>query len=114
MESQHSSAVLCIGERLADARRNAGLSVADIAARTKVSSRYIEAIETEAFECLPSRVHTVGFARAMAKAVALDDQEISASLRSRLDAQQVEPPQSKTTPSWHKSVLERITETFSR
>ncbi|XUU61544.1 helix-turn-helix domain-containing protein [Erythrobacter sp. HA6-11] len=75
----------CVGERLAMARRDAGLSVADVAERTKVSCHYLKALESEAFHRLPSRVHTFGFARAFAKAVALDDGEISEALRVKLD-----------------------------
>lgn len=85
MESNGSLALDCIGERLALARRNAGLSVADVAERTKVSCHYLNALESEAFHCLPSRVHTFGFVRAFAKAVALDDREISEALRVKLD-----------------------------
>ncbi len=83
----HSSgfALDCVGERLAMARRDAGLSVADVAERTKVSCHYLKALESEAFHRLPSRVHTFGFARAFAKAVALDDREISEALRVKLD-----------------------------
>lgn len=76
-----------IGERLAMARRDAGLSVADVAERTKVSCHYLMALESEAFHRLPSRVHTFGFARAFAKAVSLDDREISDALRVKLDSQ---------------------------
>ena len=85
MENHGSLALDCIGERLAMARRNAGLSVADVAARTKVSCHYLTALESEAFHCLPSRVHTFGFVRAFAKAVQLDDREISEALRVKLD-----------------------------
>ena len=85
MIDQSGLALDCIGERLATARRDAGMSVADVAARTKVSCHYLKALESEAFDRLPSRVHTFGFLRAFAKAVALDDQEMSDALRVKLD-----------------------------
>lgn len=85
MTYQSGLAFDCIGERLAIARREAGLSVADVAERTKVSCHYLKALESDAFHRLPSRVHTFGFARAFAKAVSLDDVEISEAIRVKLD-----------------------------
>ena len=85
MDNQSSLALDCIGERLATARRDAGLSVSDVAERTKVSCHYLKALESEAFDRLPSRVHTFGFARAFAQAVSLDAQEISDAIRVKLD-----------------------------
>lgn len=86
MQNQSGLALDCIGERLAMARRDAGLSVADVAERTKVSCHYLTALESEAFDRLPSRVHTFGFLRAFAKAVSLDESEILEALRVKLDA----------------------------
>lgn len=85
MSEQIVLALDCVGERLATARRDAGLSVADVAQQTKVSCHYLNALESEAFHRLPSRVHTFGFARAFAKAVSLDDSEIFEALRVKLD-----------------------------
>lgn len=85
MDQSSGLALDCVGERLAMARRDAGLTVAEVAERTKVSCHYLNALESEAFHRLPSRVHTFGFARAFAKAVSLDDGEISEALRVKLD-----------------------------
>ena len=44
-----------------------------MAARTRVPLRHLEAIEQGAYEALPSQTYAVGFARAYARAVGLDE-----------------------------------------
>jgi cytoskeletal protein RodZ len=85
MNDQDVLDMTAIGARLSSARRRAGMTIADVAATTKVSSHYLDAIEREEFGRLPSRVHRLGFTRAFAKAVNLDGDEIIEALRTRLD-----------------------------
>lgn len=75
-----------IGLRLQFARLAARLSLADLAAQTKVSSRFLDAIEQGDFAALPSRVHCLGFVRAFARAVGLDETEVLSALRVELAA----------------------------
>jgi cytoskeletal protein RodZ len=74
-----------VGERLRQARERLGLSRADIAARTKIAERHLAAIEDERFADLASSTYAVGFSRAYARAVGLDEREIAQAVRIELD-----------------------------
>ncbi|MGY4398028.1 cytoskeleton protein RodZ [Sphingomonas sp. UYAg733] len=73
------------GERLRDAREAQGLSLAEIAARTRIPIRQLEAIETSNFAALPSVTYSVGFAKAYARAVGMDEVAIAREVRSQND-----------------------------
>jgi transcriptional regulator with XRE-family HTH domain len=74
------------GSRLRRTREAAGLSLGDIAARTKIAERHLSSIEQSRFEALASRTYAVGFARAYARAVGLDEAEIAQAVRDELAA----------------------------
>lgn len=65
-----------IGERLQHARKRAGLSIADLSARTKIRATLLEAIEREDFARLPPGLLTRGFLRAYAREVHLDPDSV--------------------------------------
>lgn len=69
------------GERLREAREAQGLSLAEIAARTRVPVRQLEAIETSNYAALPSITYSVGFAKAYARAVGIDEVAIGSEVR---------------------------------
>jgi transcriptional regulator with XRE-family HTH domain len=73
------------GERLRQARERLGLSRADIAARTKIAERHLAAIEEERYADLASSTYAVGFSRAYARAVGLDEREIAQMVRVELE-----------------------------
>ena len=77
------------GERLRRAREDAGLSLADITARTRIPERHLTSIEQGDFAALPARTYAVGFSRTYARALGLDAEEIVAAVRSELGG--VEP-----------------------
>ena len=60
------------GDRLRVARESAGLTQEDIAAKLKLSTRQISAIETGDWNALPERTFTRGFMRSYARLVSLD------------------------------------------
>lgn len=74
------------GARLRRAREAAGLSLADIAARTKIAERHLASIEQGRFGDLASSTYAVGFARAYARAVDLDEIELAQAVRAELSA----------------------------
>ncbi len=74
-----------VADRLREARLAAGLSLEDIASRTRVSVRHLAAIEEGRFGDLASRTYAVGFARAYARTVGLPEQEIAAAVRAETD-----------------------------
>jgi cytoskeleton protein RodZ len=69
------------GERLREAREQQGLSLAEIASRTRVPLRQLEAIENSDYGQLPSVTYAVGFAKAYARAVGLDEVVIAREVR---------------------------------
>ncbi len=70
------------GDKLREAREALGLTLADIASRTRVPTRHLEAIENGDYGSLPSPTYTVGFAKSYARAVGLDERTIAAEVRN--------------------------------
>ncbi|NJS13355.1 MAG: helix-turn-helix domain-containing protein [Sphingopyxis sp.] len=83
--------IMRAGDRLRMAREGAGLSIADIANRTRITQRHIDAIERSDFDALPSRTYVTGFTRAYARAVGLSDVEIAREVRAELDGGAMSP-----------------------
>ena len=69
------------GDILRTAREAQGLSVADIATRTRIPLRHLEAIEVSDYSLLPSSTYAVGFARAYARAVGVDEVAVAQMVR---------------------------------
>ena len=70
-----------VGEKLREAREAQGLSLAEIAARTRIPLRQLEAIEQSDYASLPSITYAVGFAKAYARAVGVDEVAIAREVR---------------------------------
>ena len=73
-----------IGARLNQARTMANLALQDIADRTKISLRFLAAIENDDFSALPGRVYIFGFTRAFARAVGIDEESLIAALQEKM------------------------------
>jgi len=73
-----------VSRRLVAAREALGLSTAEIARRTRVTIRHIEALEAGDYSALPGRPYAIGFAKAYARAVGLGDTEIADAVRLEL------------------------------
>lgn len=93
------------GPQLRYAREKLGLSVADIAARTRISQRHIEDLEAGRFGNFSSSTYAVGFARTVAKAVGLDGQTIATQVRGELNALQ---PAVRTSTGYETSDPARV------
>jgi cytoskeleton protein RodZ len=66
------------GASLKKARESKGISLEQIAKETRISTRFLAAIENEEFELLPGGVFNRGFVRAFAEQVGLDaDQAVA-------------------------------------
>ena len=70
---------------LRTAREASGLTLGEIAARTRVPLRHLEAIEAGDYAGLPSPTYAVGFARAHARATGADEIAIARQVRAELD-----------------------------
>ena len=82
---QGELAITRTGDRLRLAREAAGLSLADVATRTRITQRHLSAIEKSDFSELPGRTYVTGFARAYARAIDLPEAEIGAAVRRELE-----------------------------
>lgn len=71
-----------IGQRLRNAREAAGLSLDDVAAKTRVNRRMLTAIERDDFAELPIGPYAASFARSFASAVGLNGNEIGEQMRA--------------------------------
>lgn len=85
-----------VGERLVAARRAQGLTLQDIASRTRIPLRHLEAMESGKFETLPGRTYAIGFAKAYARAVELPEDEIAQAIREALGGQAQVPSRDVT------------------
>ena len=63
-----------LGDGLRKARELSGKSMAELAADTRVHERYLQALEENNQSALPSRVFAIGYVRAYAAALGLDEQ----------------------------------------
>jgi cytoskeleton protein RodZ len=71
-----------IGAALKAAREFRGLSIEDISDATRVRQVYLAAIEDMRLEDLPSRPFVIGYLRAYAKALGVDDEVVIARFRA--------------------------------
>ncbi|NJC35169.1 cytoskeletal protein RodZ [Sphingomonas jejuensis] len=69
------------GERLRQGRLAAGLELSDVATRTRIPLRHLEALESDDYGALPSPTYSTGFAKAYARAVGVDEVAIAADVR---------------------------------
>jgi cytoskeletal protein RodZ len=71
-----------VGEKLRDARMAQGMALGDIAARTRIPLRHLEAIEASDYSGLPSPTYAIGFVKAYARAVGGDEVALARDLRA--------------------------------
>lgn len=71
-----------VGEKLRDARLAQGMELSDIAARTRIPLRHLEAIEASDYSGLPSPTYAIGFVKAYARAVGADEVTLARELRA--------------------------------
>ena len=80
-----------VGTYLRDLRQRKGVSLEEIARTTRVAQRYLESIEADAFDTLPSPVFTRGFIRAYCQALSEPPDEALAAYEGR-DVSAPPPP----------------------
>jgi cytoskeletal protein RodZ len=86
-----------VGEKLRGAREAQGVELSEVAARTRIPQRHLEAIEKSNYSSLPSVTYAMGFAKSYARAIGADEVAIGRELRAELNTnfQRVAP-----TPSY--------------
>lgn len=83
------------------------ISLREIADVTKISIRYLEALEQDRFDVLPAPVFAKGFLREYARYVGLDIDEVVNSYLTAQEALEPEEEPSKKKPAARGSALER-------
>ena len=78
-----------IGEELRRARESAGLTLAEVAERTKVRPGILAEIEADDHDRLPALTYSLGFVKAYARTVGLDP--TAAGERYRMESQKGDP-----------------------
>ncbi|MDR1946780.1 MAG: DUF4115 domain-containing protein [Desulfovibrio sp.] len=89
-----------LGGKIREKREAAGLSIEDVAARIKISSRILKAIEEGVVAGLPHAVYTKRFTKAFGLLVGYDPEELDARLEDIFQAACLEEAK-------HESVLNR-------
>ncbi|HSP61755.1 MAG TPA: helix-turn-helix domain-containing protein [Pyrinomonadaceae bacterium] len=64
-----------IGEKLRLARETRGIALRDISEQTRISMRYLEAIEADDYRRLPGGIFNRSFIRAYAKHIGYDEHQ---------------------------------------
>ena len=77
---------------LASIREAKGISVKQISEATKISVRYLEAIETLQFDRLPGGLFSTSYLRQYARAIDYDEWDLLASYDSTIPPEPAEPP----------------------
>lgn len=73
-----------VGARLGAARHALGMTLPDIASKTRIPLRHLQAIEADDFASLPGRTYAIGFGRAYARAVDLPEEAVAQDIREAL------------------------------
>src|SRR3546814_18870002 len=68
------------GQILRRAREEKGLSLKDIADKTRIPLRHLELIEAGSFSRLPGRTYAMGFSRSYARTVGLDEDALAGTV----------------------------------
>lgn len=72
---------------LSRSRKRAGISLEEIAEGTKISLRFLRAIEAEEFEKLPGGIFATSYLRQYAAAIGYDEEALVAHYADKMDPQ---------------------------
>jgi len=99
-----------VGEQLRAARERQGITLEDVAARTRIPTRHLQSLEESAWDRLPAPTYSIGFAKSYATVVGLERNDIGDALRAEMgtttlaarpEAQVFEPADpAKVMPRW--------------
>lgn len=89
-----------LGRSLHEARVRRGFELGQVAAETRIRTRYLRALEEERFELIPGSVYAKGFLRAYADHLGLDSQLFLDEYNARFSVEETlpAPPQLQLRP----------------
>lgn len=88
------------GNTLRRAREAGGLTLQDLAARTRVQERYLKALEADDWDAVPQGVIGRGFVRLVAREIGLDPEELLARYREARGSDDAEPVRALPEADW--------------
>jgi cytoskeleton protein RodZ len=100
------------GEHLKREREMRGVSLEEVSAATRISTRFLEAIESDRWESLPGGVFNRGFIRSVARYLGLDEDsmvaEYALETRGRVDAGVVPDAPMAMPRNWKPAIVAGI------
>jgi cytoskeletal protein RodZ len=87
-----------IGEKLRLAREEKGISLRDISEQTRISMRYLEAIETDDYKRLPGGIFNKSFIKSYARYIGYNEAEAMESYLATLREKGESPDEVLTAP----------------
>ena len=103
-----------VGETLQRARLEQGLDVVTVAARTKISAKYLEAIEADDRGSLPSSFFYKSFVHQYARTLSLDTKEIDAEIDRVLSGDAPLPLPGQDSPTSREVAPVKVSLRFPR
>jgi cytoskeleton protein RodZ len=100
------------GEHLKREREMRGVSLEEVSAATRISTRFLEAIESDDWDRLPGGVFNRGFIRSVARFLGLDEEsmvaEYALETRGRVDIGVVPDPPMEMPRDWKPVIVKAI------
>jgi cytoskeleton protein RodZ len=97
------------GEHLKREREMRGVSLEEISAATRISTRFLEALENEQWEQLPGGVFNRGFIRSVARFLGLDEEslvsEYALEAKNRIGLGVVPEPPAESGRNWVPAIV---------
>ena len=81
-----TSGTASVGEQLRAAREAQGITLEDVAARTRIPTRHLQSVEDSEWDKLPAPTYTIGFAKSYAVVLGLDRVAIGDALKTEMGA----------------------------
>jgi cytoskeleton protein RodZ len=97
-----------IGETLRDGRLHQRLSIAECAKRTHISSRYLEALEEQRWNDLPSESHRTGFLTLYARFLGVYSEDLMQAYRQSKQPEPADKPAEMLKPLPKAPAAERL------
>lgn len=102
VEVQSQPKELGTGEQLKNQRKARGISLVEVTEHTKIGKKYLEALEEEMYDFLPSPAYIQGFLRAYAKYLEMDDGKLVRQYQAKYLAEKKESRENSESEQMEK------------